>query len=331
MESPIPRRLHQIYIAEPWIYAAGEIHSYYDDLGVPYRVPTVTDLSRVLEEAGNATHLVIARASLPASAFEKLPRLRAVVKWGRGVDRIDLKAASEHGVLVAFTPFAVQGVAEAALLLMLALSKNFSRQIKAGCAGEGPDHLPLGIELRGKNLGIIGFGAIGQSLARMAQGIGMGILIYTCAPDPEAVKACNGRLVSLEELLANADYVSMHASAAPDGSPILDARRLALMRRGAFFVNTARGSLVDEKALIAALKSGRLAGAGLDVVADEPVQAGNPLLELENVIVTPHALGVTREAAREIKLGLREALQRLLNGDLPRYIANPQLITTWML
>lgn len=323
------RSEHLIFIVEPWMYEAGEISQYYGDLGVPYHMPMHTDLARVWNEAGNATHLVLARASLPASVFTRLPRLQAIVKWGRGIERIDLKAASQCGVLVAYTPFAVRGVAEAALLLMLALSKNLLQQVEASRSGKRADDLPAGSELRGKTLGIIGFGAIGQSLARMARGIGMRVLIYTHTPDPEAAVACNGQFVSLEELLASADYVSIHATASPDGRSILNARHIAQMKTGACFINTARGSLVDEKALIAALESGRLDGAGLDVVADEPVQPNNPLVHMDNVIVTPHALGYTRESMLKIKRAVREALQLLLAGGLPSYIANPEVVEAW--
>lgn len=314
-----------IFVAETWMYEAGELAQFYDGLGVPYRTALQSDPARSWSEAEDATHLVVARANLPGAVLAKMPRLRAIVKWGRGTERIDVSEATKRGIVVAYTPHAVQGVAEAALLLMLALSKALPLKVEAGRSGTSANDLPEGSELQGKVLGLIGFGSIGQSVARMAFGIGMRILIHELVPNPAAAAACEGEFVPLEELLAKADYVSLHTSAMPDAPPILDARHVAQMKRGAYLVNTARGSLVDERALIAALESGRLAGAGLDVVAKEPLQADNPLVHMDNVIVTPHTLGITRESMGRIKDAVRESLRLLLDGRLPPFVANPEV------
>jgi D-3-phosphoglycerate dehydrogenase len=305
------------------MYSPSELVCYFGEFDVPYRIATSSDPQDRWTQARKATHLLIAKSAISAAEFDRMPRLKAIVKFGRGVERIDLEAATKRGVVVAYTPFAVTGVAEGALLLMLALSKHLTLQMKAASRRVHPYDLPRGSELAGKTLGIVGFGAIGRSLASMAHGMGMQILVHTRTPDPAAAASCDGQLVSLDELLEKADYVSLNLIPLPDGRPLLDESRLAQMKDGAVLINTARGSLVDEGALVAALESGKLAGAGLDVVADEPVQPDNPLLHMENVIVTPHSLGVTEETMRKIKEATREALELLLAGRLPPYIANP--------
>jgi phosphoglycerate dehydrogenase-like enzyme len=324
-----------VFVAGRDLYTSDELAEYFADLSVSVRMSTEADPPTRWEEAADATYLVIARAAITERVLDQLPQLEAIVKFGRGLERIDLQAATEHRVLVAYTPHAVQGMAEAALLLMLALSKNLFRHVSAVKEGtylaqasrpakdqEQFHHLPLGSELRGKTLGVVGFGAIGSRLASMAHHIGMQILIHTRTPDPAEAANCDGMLTSLDELLERSDYVSLNLTPLPGGRPLLDESRFAQMKDDAVLINTARGSLVDERALVAALASGKLAGAGLDVVADEPLQPDNPLLEMENVIVTPHSLGVTGESMNKIKEATRRALELLLVGRLPPYVAN---------
>lgn len=318
-----------VYIAEPWMYEPGEIPAYYADLGVPYREAPAAGMQPDWGGAREATHLMIARSPMPAELFERLPRLRAVVKWGRGLERIDLGEASRRGVLVAYTPHAVQGVVEATLLLMLALSKHLPEQTAAAREGRPADSLAPGSELAGKTLGIIGYGAIGREVARIAQAFGMSVLVYTRSSQKHA-NAAGKRFVPLEELLTRSDYVSMHAAASPGEGPILTAEHIARIKPGAFFVNTARGGLVDEAAMLEALRAGGLAGAGLDVVAQEPIRPDDPLLALENVIVTPHALGITSETRHKIKRAIHEAFALLLAGQLPPYVANPEVTEAWI-
>jgi D-3-phosphoglycerate dehydrogenase len=315
-----------VYILEPDLYSQEDYRQYFDVLGVSYSTKSFEDQEADTAEAEAASYVVIARGFFPATRYKEFPSLKAIVKWGRGIERIDLDEATCRGVLVVYTPHAVQGVAEAALLLMLALSKKLFSQVEAVRSGRVEDGLG-GIELQGRSLGIIGFGSIGRALARMAAGIGMTILVYTTEADLEKTKSYAIKRLSLRELLVNADFVSIHATATPDGKPILDARHLDMMKPGAILINTARGSLVDEGALYGALKAGRLAGAGLDVVIEEPVHPDNPLLKLDNVIITPHSLGFTEEAQRKIKEGVRDSIEMLLHGRVPPYVANPEVVS----
>jgi D-3-phosphoglycerate dehydrogenase len=317
-----------VYILEPELYSPEDYCLYFDVLEASYHAANTEDREAGADKAESATHIVVARGLFPATRYEEFPSLEAIVKWGRGIERIDLEEATRRGVLVVYTPYAVQGVAEAALLLMLALSKKLFSQVEAVRSGRVKDDLG-GVELRGRSLGIIGFGAIGRALAHMAAGIGMRILVYTPEADLEIPKSYAIQRLSLPELLANADFVSIHATAKPGGKPILDTAHLKMMKPGAMLINTARGSLVDERALYRALKAGHLAGAGLDVVSEEPVQASNPFLKLDNVIITPHRLGFTQEAQRRIKEGVRDALEMLLHGRVPPYVANPEVVSRW--
>ena len=315
----------KILILEPDLYLPGEVRQYFGDLGLPY---LLTDTEHGIpsdEEILEVAYIVIARRRFFEKDFMTFPSLKAVVKWGRGVERIDLNAATERGVLIAYAPYAIQGVAEAALLLMLALSKNLVQQVRAAKQGEINDKW-AGVDLGGKSLGIIGFGSIGQALARMAAGIGMTILVYTLESIDSNEYEYDIHSTSLENLVSEADYVSLHATASQDGYPILTAELISKMKSSAFLINTARGSLIDEGALVQALISGKIAGAGLDVVAQEPVQSDNPLLHMKNVIVTPHMLGFTKEARKSIKQGVHQALRFLIAGDIPPHIANPEII-----
>jgi D-3-phosphoglycerate dehydrogenase len=227
--------------------------------------------------------------------------LRAVVKFGSGLDNIDLAAAREREVAVDSTPGAnARSVAELTIALMLALARHVVLHDRGVRAGEWSRR--TGIELEGKTLGLVGCGAIGNEVLRMARGLGMDVLVH----DPYAeVKAPN---VPLDNLLSMCDVVSLHLSLTDETRGVLDADRLRTMKKGALLINTARGGLVDEGALAETLREGRLGGAAFDSFASEP-PTGSPLLGLDSFIASPHAGASTLEAAE--RAGVR-AVSRLL-------------------
>jgi lactate dehydrogenase-like 2-hydroxyacid dehydrogenase len=239
------------------------------------------------------------------SAFFDAPgrRVRIVANFGVGFDRIDLEAARRNGVVVTNTPGALtEDTADVAMMLLLAAARRASegeRQLRGGeWEGWRPTHL-LGTRVNGATLGIVGFGRIGGAVARRAhRGFGMRVLyVNPRPPDPRAVlDARADEVTSLEELLAQSDFVSLHAPSRPDTRHMIDAARIARMRPGAILVNTARGDLVDESALADALERGHLAAAGLDVFEREP-QVSPRLLSLSNVVLLPH-LGSATTASR---------------------------------
>ena len=232
--------------------------------------------------------------------FEACPRLRLLSIWGTGTDNVDLPAAQGRGVTVTNTPgVAASSVAEHALALLLAVAHRIVQQDSAVRAGNWPRGDAL--VLQGKTVGVIGLGAIGTRFAEIARGIGMRVLAWSFRP-----KSLDGvELVSLETLLGTSDVVSLHVRLSDKTERMIGPREFERMKPGAILINTARGGVIDEAALIQALSSGRLAGAGLDVFSSEPLPACHPLTKLPNVVLTPHSAGITPEA---LEAGLQLAV-----------------------
>lgn len=226
--------------------------------------------------------------------FASAPGLRVVARMGVGYDQIDTAAATRHDVAVAMA-FGTnhEAVADHAFAMMGALAsrlKDYDERVRAG--GWGSMFHP---RLHGATVGLVGFGRIGRAVAKRCQGFNMEVLVADPAMDADTVARLGCRLVPLDELMAVSDFVSLHCPLAPDTRGLIDARRLGLMKKGAFLVNTARGGIVDEAALEAALGSGHVAGAGLDVFEVEPMQ-DSPFKAMPNVILTPHVAGVSGPA-----------------------------------
>lgn len=251
------------------------------------------------------------------SVFAACPRLRLLSLWGTGTDNVDLAAAARRGVTVTNTPgVSAASIAEHSLMLMLAAARKVVAIHNGVVAGGWPRG--RAVQLQGKTLGVIGLGAIGRQFARLGQGIGMRVIAWTMHPNP----ALGFELVELDELLRTSDVVSVHLRLSPDTAGFLDRERLGLMKPGAILVNTARGPIVEEAALIDALREGRLAGAGLDVFDVEPLPAGHALTTLENVVLTSHCAGITPEA---LEAGLALALQNVTDFESgnPRNAVTP--------
>ncbi|CAN7517197.1 hydroxyacid dehydrogenase [Aminobacter sp. LjRoot7] len=241
--------------------------------------------------------------------------LRIVAKHGVGTNDIDVAAASALGITVIMATGAnAHSVAEHALGLILALTKDFLRQDGHIRNGLWDKRLYAGRELRGQKLGLVGFGLIGQILARMVAPIGMQVSAYDPFAPEEAFAGGVERATSLNALLAESDVVSLHCPLTDSTRGLIGAREIALMKPTAYLVNTARGEVVDEPALIAALHAGRIAGAGLDSFAEEPPVA-NPLWQLPNVILTPHVAGVTEDARRAVSIMTATNVLAFLRGE----------------
>ena len=239
--------------------------------------------------------------------MEQAPKLRVIGRAGVGVDNIDADAATRRGIVVMNTPGAnAVAVAELTIALMLALARKLPAANTTMHAGKWEKKSLQGAELRGKTLGILGLGRIGLEVAKRARGFGLEIM--GCDPFVSAAVAReNGiKLVTLEELIAGADYITLHVGLTPQTTGVINAKTLAAMKKGVRIINCARGELVDDAALVAALKSGQVAGAALDVFVEEPAK-NTPYAELENVILTPHIAGSTAEAQEAV--GIQIACQ----------------------
>lgn len=243
--------------------------------------------------------------------------LRTIAKHGVGLDTIDLGAARERGIVVSSTPGAIHdSVADLTLALLLAVARNLVSAHASVLAGEWRGF--VGTELRGRTLGIIGLGRIGKEVCRRAQAFGMVVAAHDPYPDEAFAVAHGVAFLSLMELLARSDAVSLHAGISDPDRPLIGANELAAMKQGAFLINTARGNLVDEAALADALREGRLGGAGLDVFAAEP-PLGSAVLGCGNVVLAPHIAGQTREGLLRMGDMTVENCLRALRGEPPLY------------
>ena len=252
------------------------------------------------------------------------PRLRVVGRHGVGLDNVDLDACARRGIWVVYTPLAnVEAVAEHAVGLMLAVAKRIVEGDRAVRAGEfaAARHRLVGQELHGQTLGIAGFGRIGQRVAEICRAaFAMPVMFADLLSHEEVAARLGAQRVPLDELLARSDVISLHLPLTPQTRHLIDGPALARMKPGAILINTARGAVVDETALLAALRDGRLA-AGLDVFADEPLPPGNPLPMLPNVVLTPHCASHTEGALLAMAMVVEDVV-RVLHGEAPRYPAN---------
>ncbi|MCY4135961.1 MAG: hypothetical protein OXG30_13785 [bacterium] len=257
-------------------------------------------------------------------ACRRLSNLKVVARSGIGYDNVDVAACAAHGVAACNTPDApTVSTAEHALALMLSVAKRLKgseARLAAGTAG-GPGRLtgPGALELDGRVLGLVGCGRIGSLLGRYAEALGMSLLVY----DPYLEVAPVGELVGLDQLWTEADVVSLHAPATSETRHIINSDSLAAMRPGVIIINCARGALLDQEALLTALDSGHVAGAGLDVTDPEPLPPDHPLLGRVNVVVTPHVASTTTVGiVRLIGQALDQALT-WLRGGIPEHLLDP--------
>jgi D-3-phosphoglycerate dehydrogenase len=259
--------------------------------------------------------------------LQRCPKLLCVSTSGAGYDTVDVDACSEAGIIVVNQAgMNAPAVAEHTLGLMLALSKRIVETDRLLRRERGFSREDLmGREISGKTLGVVGIGHVGTRVARLAQAFGMTVLAYDPYVAAEEIARRGARSVSLDELLAQSDFVSIHCPRTSETMGMIDARAFARMKKGARFVTTARGGIHDEAALFDALKSGHLAGAGLDVWAKEPPPLQHPLLALDNVIATYHTAGVTAEARRAVAAEGAEQVVGLLKGGRPPRLVNPEI------
>lgn len=274
-------------------------------------------------EIANADGLVVRSATkVTAALLETAPRLRVVGRAGVGVDNVDIEAATRRGVLVMNTPGGNSvSVAEHTFALMLAMARSVPQSNASIHAGKWEKSSASGTELRGKTLGLVGFGRVGTEVARRAQALEMKVLAHDPYVTPAAAAELEVELVPLEDLLRRSDVVSLHTSLSPSTDKMINAERLALMKRGARLINCARGELIDEAALADALKSGQLAGAGLDTFAVEPPK-NSPLIGMPNVIATPHIAGSTAEAQEEVGTAIAQQVRDFLTDGVIRNSVN---------
>ncbi|MEM4700058.1 MAG: hydroxyacid dehydrogenase [Candidatus Nezhaarchaeales archaeon] len=272
----------------------------------------------MLKKVGDVDVLVVrSRTKVTKRVIEAAQRLKAIIRAGVGVDNIDMEAARRRGLVVVNTPREpAVSVAELTMSLALCLARKVSmldRAMKQGRWMKGE----LGVELRGKVMGVVGLGSVGSEVARLARAFGMRVVAYDPYVSRDYAERLGVELLSFDEVLSLADFLSIHVPLTPETKGMIGRREIEKMKDGAFIINTSRGEVVDEEALYEALKSGKLAGAGLDVYSKEPPPPDHPLIKLDNVVCTPHIGGSTVEAQLRIAMAMAEDLIRIAKGEEP--------------
>jgi phosphoglycerate dehydrogenase-like enzyme len=261
------------------------------------------------------------RTRFSRDLLEQLHDLRIIAQTGNHAYHIDLAAAAERRIIVgkASGGFCT-GAGELAIGLAMALMRHIPSANAAVKSGDWPRL--MGRELHGKTLGIVGLGHVGRHVAKIGQALGMHVVSWSRRPDPAAAASLGIETADLDHLLQVSDVVSVHATLAPETRGLLDRRRIGLMKRTAYLINTARGPIIEENALVEALSDGRIAGAGLDVFDREPLPAGHPLTQLTNVILTPHLGWPTDKMYEQFAQAAAEVFFAFMDGhDVPRFVA----------
>lgn len=291
---------------------------------LPFSPLSSAQEKKFAKQLQGAAGILLRPGYITPSLLDLLPDLRIVAVHGAGVDQVDVDACTERGVLVTNAPGAnADAVAELAMGLMLSLLRRIpqsAERVRNDRVWGEARH--TGGELKGKSLGLVGFGQIGTRVTRIARAFGMSV----CAHDPgvaaKDIRAGGAKPMKLEALLKASDMVSLHAPHIPATHHLINRSALSKMKKGAFLVNTARGPLIDEKALLAALKNGRLGGAALDVLEGEPPDPSSPIFDAPNLIVTPHIAGSTHECLATIARTAAEDIARVVQGKRAKFPVN---------
>ena len=273
----------------------------------------------VVRRAKDAEVVLTNKTILDGFILNLLPKLKYIGVLATGYNVVDLDVARQRGIVVTNIPaYSTQSVAQMAIAHLLNITQrvaHYAHEVHNGVWSAQPDfcywNTPL-IELAGKKIGIVGFGNTGQATAQIAEALGMEVWVYTSKPKKSLPKKY--QKVTLNELFSACDVVSLHCPLTAENKEMVNSFRLSLMKQGAILINTSRGGLIDEKALEQALLSGKLLGAGLDVLSSEPVPNGNPLLKLKNCFITPHIAWATRESRMRLMNQAVENLKAWMEG-----------------
>jgi D-3-phosphoglycerate dehydrogenase len=286
-----------------------------------YRMAKSAAADDILAVARDADAVLVTYARLPRQLLGELKKCKAIGRFGLGVDNIDLPAAKEFGIAVNYVPdYCLREVSDHAMALLLALARKvtFANRLVQSGRWEVPPLVPLR-RLEGQVLGFVGFGNIPRALAPKAKAFGLKVLTYDPYVNADALAATGVESVSFDDLLGRCDFISVHAPLQPATRGLMNAKAFAKMKKGAFLINTARGPLIDEVALIAALDSGHLGGAALDVVTTEPLAKDSPLLGRDNVVLTPHTAFYSVESLEELQIKCASDVARVLSGEKAVY------------
>jgi D-3-phosphoglycerate dehydrogenase len=281
----------------------------------------------IMKVAAGADALLVTYARITADMIGRMPRCRVISRFGIGVDNVDLDSATSAGIVVTKVPdYCIDEVSDHTMALLLSLVRKIPSSSARTHGGRWEMKAVVPIHrLRGSTLGLVGFGRIPQLVAPKARAFGMRVVAYDPYVGPDVLSKAGVEGIGFDELLACSDYVSIHSPLLPETRNLFNTTTFGKMKRGAYLVNTARGPIVDEAALASALDSGRLAGAALDVMAQEP-PLPSPLFGRDNVIVTPHTSFYSEESLVDLQTKAAEEVASVLSGHPPRNPVNPDVL-----
>ncbi|WP_042702635.1 D-2-hydroxyacid dehydrogenase [Thermococcus sp. PK] len=260
--------------------------------------------------------IVRSKPKVTKEIIDAAPNLKVIARAGVGLDNVDVEYAKSKGIEVVNAPAASsRSVAELAIALMFAVARKVAFADRKMREGVWAKKQCMGFELEGKTLGVVGFGRIGYQVAKIANALGMKLLLYDPYPNEERAREVDGKFVELEELLKNSDVVTIHVPLLESTYHLINEEKLKLMKPTAILINTARGAVVDTNALVKALQEGWIAGAGLDVFEEEPLPKDHPLTKLDNVVLTPHIGASTVEAQERAGIEVAEKVVKILKGE----------------
>jgi len=282
------------------------------------------DTEEALEAASKADALMVGLEEVRANLIARMDRCRIISRLGTGLDTIDIEAATKRGILVTYVPdYSIDEVSAHAIALLMAQARGLANLLEMTRQGiwnsstVGPIH-----RLKGQIFGVVGFGRIGQATAAKGRGLGLEVVVHDPYLDDQVIEATGVRAVDWETLLRTSDYISLHTPLTDNTYHIINAEALALMKPTAYLINTARGPLIDENALLKAVRSGQIAGAALDVLTVEPPPPDHPLLHEKQIIVTPHFAFYSEAAKHDLRMRGAEEVVRALTGVSPRSPVN---------
>ncbi|MEQ6389028.1 C-terminal binding protein [Bacillaceae bacterium S4-13-58] len=278
----------------------------------------------VIAACKDADGLLVQYATISRRVMDNLEKCKVISRYGIGFNTVDIEAATEKGIIVGnVTDYCLDEVSDHAMALLLSSIRKVTKLNNTVKSGTWDFNVATPIyRIRGRVLGLVGFGNIPQTLAKKAQAFGINVIAYDPFVPQEVAQKLNVELVSLEELCKQSDYVSVHLPLNKHTEKIISHDQFNLMKKEAFIINTARGPVIDETALILALQEGKIAGAGLDVLETEPIDPNNPLLNMDQVILNPHSAFYSVESEIELKRKTAENVADVLGGYFPTYLVN---------
>lgn len=287
-----------------------------------------SDEESIIEVAENANGILNCYAELTPRVIESLKNCKIIARYGIGVNNVDMTTATKKGIIVTNVPdYCVEEVSDHALALILACSRKICQLNKTVKSGKWDfkDYRPM-YRLKGQTLGIVSFGKISRRLVEKVSAYKFNIIIYDPYVDEDIAAKYNVKLVKFEELLKESDIITVHAPLTKETKGMFGSEQFKMMKDSAYLINTARGGLIKDNDLALALKRGEITGAGLDVLEDENVNSHHPLVNVENVIITPHSAFYSEEALKDLQYKAVQEVIRILTGEKPKSCVNPEVL-----